>query len=86
MCILISQTTQLINTAKGNDNSFNSSIDEKDIVYISECFPKCKANVKIGLDLSNYLTKENFKNATDVDTSKFPRKVNLTNLKSESDK
>ena len=42
--------------------------------------------MKIGLDLSNYLTKENFKNATDVDTSKFPRKVILTNLKSESDK
>ena len=42
--------------------------------------------MKIGLDLSNYVTKENLKNATDVDTSKFPRKVNLTNLKSEADK
>ena len=28
---------------------------------MSECFPRCKANVKIGLDLSNYVTKENLK-------------------------
>ena len=39
--------------------------------------------MKVELDLSNYTTKEDFKNATGVDTSKFARKVDLASLKSE---
>ena len=34
------------------------------------------------MDWSNYATKTDFKNAIDVDTSKFGSKVNLANLKS----
>ena len=43
-------------------------------------------NVKAELDLSNYATKANLKNATVVDTSKFAKKVDLAILKSEIDK
>ena len=51
---------------------------------MSEYFPKPKSSggrVKVGLDLSNYTTKAYLKNATGVDKSKFPKKVDLANLK-----
>ena len=32
-----------------------------------------EANVKVELDLSNYATKADLKNATGVDTSDFPK-------------
>ena len=41
--------------------------------------------MKVELDLSNYATKANFKNATGVDTSKFCKKVDLASLKSKLD-
>ena len=53
---------------------------------MSEYFPKPNslgANVKVELDLSNYATKTDLKNATGVYTAK---KVDLTNLKSNVDK
>ena len=53
---------------------------------MNEYFPKlksCGANVKVDLDLSNYVAKANLKNATAVDTSKFAEKVDLASLKSE---
>ena len=43
---------------------------------MSEYFQKPKsleANVKVELDLSNYATKADLKNATGVDTSDFPK-------------
>ena len=42
--------------------------------------------MKIELDLSNYATKADLKNATGVATSKFDNKVGLANLKSNVDK
>ena len=45
-----------------------------------EYFPEPKSSegkVKIELDLSNYATKADFKNATGVDTSEFAKKVDL---------
>ena len=42
--------------------------------------------MKVELDLSNYPTKVDLKNATGVDTSKFAKKVDLPNLKSNVDK
>ena len=42
--------------------------------------------MKVELDLSNYSTKADLKNATDVDTRKSAKKVDLTNLKSDVDK
>ena len=42
--------------------------------------------MKVQLDLSNYATKADLKNATGLDTSKFVKKVDLARLKSEVDK
>ena len=42
--------------------------------------------VKFELDLSNFATKTDLKNATGIDTSSFAEKVNLANLKSNVDK
>ena len=56
---------------------------------MSEYFPELKfsgGKVKVELDLSNYATKADLKNATGVDTSKFAKKVDLANLKSNVDK
>ena len=56
---------------------------------MSEYFPKPNsllANVKVELDLSNYATKTDLKNATGVDTSSFAKKINLLNLKCDVDK
>ena len=41
--------------------------------------------MKVELDLSNYVTKAELKNATGVDISKFAKKVDLANLKSNAD-
>ena len=52
---------------------------------MSEYFPEPKSlggKVKVELDVSNYATKADLKNATGVDTSKFAEKVDLANLKS----
>ena len=43
-------------------------------------------NVKVELDLSNYATKADLKNAAGVDTFEFAKKVDLASLKSEIDK
>ena len=39
------------------------------------------ANVKVGLELSNYATKADLKNATGADILKFAKKVDLASLK-----
>ena len=62
---------------KGCNNSFNSWIDKRDILYMSVYFPKPKslrANVKVELDISNYATKADLKKATGVDTSDLAKK------------
>ena len=56
---------------------------------MSEYFPEptiLGERVKVELDLSNHSKKADSKNATDVDTSKFAKKVDLANLKSNVDK
>ena len=56
---------------------------------MSEYFAEPKSfggRVKVELDLSNYATKADSKNATGVDTSKFAQKVDLASLKSNVDK
>ena len=53
---------------------------------MSDYFPKPKsfgANVKVELDLSNYATKSDIKNATGVDIPDFAKKTDLANLKSD---
>ena len=56
---------------------------------MSEYFPEPKSlrgRVKVELDLSNYATKADLKTTTGVDTSKFSKKFDLANLKSNVDK
>ena len=56
---------------------------------MSEYFLKPKslgANVKVELDLSDYATKADLKNATGIDISDFSKKTYLANLKSDVDK
>ena len=42
--------------------------------------------MKVELDLSNYETKSDLKPATGVDTSKFAKKIDLANLRSNAEK
>ena len=56
---------------------------------MSEYFPKPKslgANVKVELDLSNYATKSDLKNATGVDTWVLLEKTDLANSECDVDK
>ena len=51
-----------------------------------EYFPKSNSsgvNMKVELDLSNYTTKSDLRNATGVDTLDFDIKTDLANLKSD---
>ena len=56
---------------------------------MSEYFPESKSfggQVKVELDLSNYATKTDLKNATGLGTWSFAKKVDLPSLKSDADK
>ena len=56
---------------------------------MSDYFPEPTSSgekVKVELNLCNYATKADLKNATGVDTSKFSKKVDLAVLKSNVDK
>ena len=53
---------------------------------MSEYFPKPNSlggTVKLELDLSNYATKADLKNAIGIDYSDFAKKTDLANLKSD---
>ena len=56
---------------------------------MSQYFPEPKSlrgKVKAELNLSNYATKIDFKNATEFDTSSFAKSVDLSHLKTVVDK
>ena len=55
---------------------------------MSECFPgpKSLGKVKVELDLRNYASKTDLKDATGIDPSSFAKKVDLAQLKSNVDK
>ena len=56
---------------------------------MSVYFPEPESSggrVKVKLDLSNYARKANLKNAVGVDTSRFAKKFDLANIKSNLDK
>ena len=56
---------------------------------MSKYFPKPFKDfrdVKVRVDLSNYVTKADIKNIAHVDTTHFALKANLANLKTEVDK
>ena len=72
---------------KGYDNSFNSWIDKKDLLKMSQYFPKpyelFGGDINVKVDLSNYATKTDLKNVSNVDVSNFALKSNLASLKTE---
>ena len=56
---------------------------------MSKYFPKPKyfgKRLKVELDLSNYATKADLKNAAGVDPLKFSKRIELASLKSDEDK
>ena len=56
---------------------------------MSKYFPKPSSheeNIKVKIDLTNYATKADIKNITNLDTSNFALKTNLSILKTEVDK
>ena len=63
---------------------------EKTLNKMSQYFPEpCSnfgRNIKVELDLSNYSTKTDFKNAVGIDASNFALKSNLASLNTEVDK
>ena len=61
----------------------------KRVYYKMSYYPPYKSssnNIKVELDLTNYLTKTDLKNITHVDVSSFASKTNLAALKTELDK
>ena len=60
------------------------------LLQMSQYFPKpfrsFGGNINVKVDLSNYATKTDLKNVTQVDTSSFALKRNLANLKTEVDR
>ena len=82
---------------KGYDNSFNTWNDKKDLVWfywlqlhcikMRQYFPKpyepFSGDINVKVDLSNYATKADIKNISNVGTSSFALKTNLAYLKSE---
>ena len=63
---------------------------KKTLYKTSQYFPKpyepFGGYINVTVDLSNYVTKDDIKNITHVDTSSFALKTNLANLKTEVDK
>ena len=54
--------------------------------YLPEPFICSKNKINVELDLFNQATESNLKNAINIDTSQFAKKVELANLKSDIDK
>ena len=63
---------------------------KKTLHKMSQYFPKLYepfgGDINFTVDLSNYATKDDIKNITQVDTSRFALKTNLGNLKTGVDK
>ena len=54
--------------------------------YFPEPHTHSKNKLDVELDLPNYATKSDFKNATGADTSDFAKKVDLASVKLDIDK
>ena len=76
-----------------NYKKLNCNITKQSLVYktykMSTYYPPYKSsssNIKVELNLTNYVTKTNIKNITHTDVSSFASKTNLAALKTEVDK
>ena len=65
-------------------------LNEISFTKMSQYFPKpyepFDGDINVKVDLSNYATKADFKNATGIDTSKLATKSDLASLRAEVDK
>ena len=61
-------------------------ITSKTSQYFPKAYEPFGGDIDVKVDLSNYATKTDLKNATHVDTSSFTLKTNLASLKTEVDK
>ena len=59
-------------------------------LYKMSCYPEpgihSRNKIEVELDLSNYATKSDLKDATSIDASEFVKLVDLASLKSKKDK
>ena len=72
-----------------NDEEIIGSFYDKELYYKMSYYPPYKSssnNIKVELDLSNYVTEDDVKNITHVDVSSYATKINLAALKTEIDK
>ena len=56
------------------------------IQYFPKPYKPFGGHISVKVDLSNYGTKSDFKNVTEIDTSKLAAKSDLVRLKTEVDK
>ena len=54
--------------------------------YFPDPYTRSKSKIKVELDLSNYVTNSDLRNVTDVDTSQFAKRTDLTSSKSDVNK
>ena len=54
--------------------------------YFPKSYEPVGGDINVKVDLSNYATKSDIKNISQVDTSSFPLTTNLASLKTEVDK
>ena len=54
--------------------------------YFCRCYKRFDGDIRIKVDLSNYATKTDLKNVSNVDVSSFALKSNLASLKTKVDK
>ena len=74
----------------GYDNPFNKWTDKKDLIQMTQYFPKLYepflGDINLKVDLSNYATKADLKNATVVNKSPLASKSDLASWKTKVDK
>ena len=69
---------------------FQSGLIKKTLYKMSQYFPKpyepFRRDINVKVDISNYATKADLRNAKGTNTSKLALKPNAANLKAEIDK
>ena len=85
---MIQYHIRIILNDEENLGSFYGRELQKAILKMSYYPPyrSSSSNIKVKLDLTNYATKDDVKNITHVNVSRYATKTNLASLKTEVDK
>ena len=83
--IIKRKTDKLFLKSKRYGDSFNSSIDKKDLLkkicqYSPKPFRSLGRNSSVKVDFSNHATKTDVKSVSHLDTSSFALKTNLASI------